>query len=532
MSKAAYAREATGLVREYSTIDVFYIGISILGIGTALSELITWTPYMYPGANLPLMMFFGLIVSVFIGLNFILMAVAMPRSGGDYIFISRTLGPRWGFLANWTLVVQNMCFVAIDTTLFTSMFVAGMFYTTGVATSNAGMMDLGGLIATPPVGFAIAAVAIVFYAIVTGVGGRSYKWVTLIFMSLALLSVVLLIAVFALSSHASFVSTFNSLTKGALSYEQVVDKAKGLGYVIPGFSLAATVAGLPYAVMFYAGFERGTYVAGETKRISRAMPIGVLLSLAIGGVALMIIPVVLFNLVGEGWFKSLLYLYYDQPKVYPLPVPPSPNILAALAAPAALVAVFGFTYMFWGMMNNIARFQVFSRCIFAWSFDRTFPVRFSRVSDRFHTPTYTVILFLVGTLIATALAYFTNALSFLLSIIGIGYLIRSFVHISATAMPYRKLSKAIYGLSPLKPSIGKLPLITVSGIIATIFFLYMSYQSYSTLIQKPFAAIVGPGIGAILFFGLGGLGIYQIAKMYWAKKGIDLNMAFQELPPE
>jgi len=98
-----FARAATGLVRQYSTVDTFYIGISILGIGTFLIELGTWVPYAYPGGDVPLLMFFRLPVSVFVGLSWAYLAVTMPRSGGDYIFVNRTPGPRLGFLSSTTL---------------------------------------------------------------------------------------------------------------------------------------------------------------------------------------------------------------------------------------------------------------------------------------------------------------------------------------------------------------------------------------------------------------------------------------------
>ncbi len=144
-----FARDATGLVREYSWRDVFFISTGNLGVGLALVELFNWTPYQYPESNLPLMMFFGLIVCIFVGCSFVLFSVAMPRSGGDYIFTSRTLGPRWGFMANFTLYTQNWGFVAVDTTLFTSVVIAGSLFAAGLSTGNQGLMDLATSVSTP-----------------------------------------------------------------------------------------------------------------------------------------------------------------------------------------------------------------------------------------------------------------------------------------------------------------------------------------------------------------------------------------------
>jgi amino acid transporter len=526
-----YARDATGLVRQFSLIDIFYLATAGLGIGTALIELFNWTPYIYPGADLALGMFFGFIVCCFVALSFVLFSATMPRSGGDYVFTSRTLGPRWGFLANFTLTAQNFGFVAVDTTLFTSVIMAGGFAASGAALNSSSLTNLAVAVSQPMNGFLIAIVVLLFYAATVVVGGKLWKVVTIVFMIVAYVSVLMLTGILAAGSHGTFVSAFNAMTTG-LHYDQVIPTAQSEGFTIPPVTIAASLAMLPYATLFYLGFERGTYIAGETKRVSYAMPIGTFTALVIGFIFFAILPYQIFGIVGADWYKSLLFLYNVKPDQYPLPIPPGPNLFAAMVAPPMIAVVFSIMFMVWGMTVNLARFQVFSRCIFAWSFDRVIPTAFSRISERFHTPYVTILTFLIGTLGGVTLAYFTNVLSFFFTILGIGYLLRTVVYISAAALPYRKNTKSIYEASPLKPSILKVPLVSISGAIAGIFFLYMSYQTYSTLARKTFSALVTPAIGAAILFGVFGLGIYQAAKMYWKAKGVDIDMAFRELPPE
>src|SRR5438128_555337 len=42
------------------------------------------------------------------------LAAAMPRAGGQYVYLTALYGPRWGFLFGWTLVlvIQNVTFTA------------------------------------------------------------------------------------------------------------------------------------------------------------------------------------------------------------------------------------------------------------------------------------------------------------------------------------------------------------------------------------------------------------------------------------
>ncbi len=326
-------------------------------------------------------------------------------------------------------------------------------------------------------------VVLTFFFLTVGMGGKVWKGVTTLFIILGYISIVMLIVILLAASHSGFVSAFNGVSK--MPYDQVVPTAQALGWSIPTWSIAGTLAGLPYAVLFYLGFERGTYIAGETKKVSWAMPFGTFLSLGLGAFFFMVSIPLLTGLVGEDWYKALLWLYYEHPEKYPLTIPPGPNLVATMAAVPAVVIIFSILFVVWGMMGNLSRFQS-SHVACSWSFDRIIPTAMSKVSDRFHTPLRSVFLYYVGALIITYIAYFTNVLSFFFSILGLGYLIRVIIYVAAAAMPYRANSKRIYQLSPMKPSILKVPLITISGIISAGFFLYMSYQTYTKLMTKTF----------------------------------------------
>ncbi|UCE13094.1 MAG: APC family permease, partial [Candidatus Heimdallarchaeota archaeon] len=106
-----YVRDATGLVREIGVITAtIFILSNVIGGGWQY-RVFQWGPgkapvkpddYLIPGIN-PIIIAFiltgiGAIATVYV---FAIMATAMPRAGGGYVYISRTISPAVGFATAW-----------------------------------------------------------------------------------------------------------------------------------------------------------------------------------------------------------------------------------------------------------------------------------------------------------------------------------------------------------------------------------------------------------------------------------------------
>ena len=102
-SRDLFVRNATGLVRELNAFDAFNLVFSAVLIPVGITQVMGCTPQLWPHANMlasfaiatPLVLCFGLVYLYFTQL--------MPRSGGDYVWVSRTLHPSLGFLVNFSL---------------------------------------------------------------------------------------------------------------------------------------------------------------------------------------------------------------------------------------------------------------------------------------------------------------------------------------------------------------------------------------------------------------------------------------------
>ena len=89
-----FVRNATGLVREVSRWDALIM--NTLGMNVALGAIfmLLQAPGNFPGGNMLLAIVIGTLVMAFTLLwVYSEFAAAMPRAGGDYVFVSRALHP-------------------------------------------------------------------------------------------------------------------------------------------------------------------------------------------------------------------------------------------------------------------------------------------------------------------------------------------------------------------------------------------------------------------------------------------------------
>jgi len=90
--KGTFAREATGLVRSISASDAF-LG-NILAMGIAYFFVFEFfATLLFPGVNLPVTIIVTLIPGVVVALLYYLFTVAMPRTGGDYVWTRESWVP-------------------------------------------------------------------------------------------------------------------------------------------------------------------------------------------------------------------------------------------------------------------------------------------------------------------------------------------------------------------------------------------------------------------------------------------------------
>src|SRR6476660_3843115 len=105
--QALFVRKATGLVRGWSVRDAFiYAAFSINLISLGL-YIFSYGPFV-PNGSLLWAVLRGGVYLVLQGVTYASLIAAMPRAGGDYVWISRVLGGGVGFVlavAGWWFIL-------------------------------------------------------------------------------------------------------------------------------------------------------------------------------------------------------------------------------------------------------------------------------------------------------------------------------------------------------------------------------------------------------------------------------------------
>src|SRR5437870_11825820 len=98
-----FLRKATGLVREVSLIDALIMNTLGMNVAVGAVFLFLQAPANFPDGNLVLAVIIGTVIMAFTLLwVYSEFSAAMPRSGGDYVFVSRALHPFLGWLLSWS----------------------------------------------------------------------------------------------------------------------------------------------------------------------------------------------------------------------------------------------------------------------------------------------------------------------------------------------------------------------------------------------------------------------------------------------
>lgn len=524
MEKPIFVRTASGLTRPISTLSAWMFNVGVINIGVGGAQMFGWAQTLFPGANIALAYTFAAIPLLFHALLYSMMAAAMPRSGGDYVWVSRITHPALGFIANWLFIAYLTVGLGACMSYFSYMGLTQLFFILGTLLGSPSLVALAEAAATPiwMLGFGILLTAVV--AIILQFPTKhvfKFLWICFVIAMAGWLTMMAMFAVFSLSD---FQAGFLDYT--GLSYQSIIDTAKSAGYVWQP-SLSATIAAMPLAFMTYSGYVTIAYAAGEVKEVKKSLLFSIPISLLYGWLIYSSTALLLDKTVGMEFLGSLGHLVFaagQQPFTYTY-VTFIASVLTKNVFLASWVCV---GFIMWIVIIGVVNMFYITRCIFAWSFDRLIPSRLAHVSTKYKTPTYAIVVAAVGYVLGLFLTMYTPigvTMNFNLG------MCTSFAITGAVCAVYPFIKKALYETAPLKgPSIGPIPFVTICGAVTAAFFAMLIY----ILITNP--ALSGP-IGAVqwsvvLINVVFCIAVYYISRAYNKKKGIDIALAFKEIPPE
>jgi amino acid transporter len=527
-----FLRDATGLVRELGTIDalIFAIG-AIVGPFWVVGFNSEW--FLFPGVSIPASIILISFLALANGLYYVLITAAFPRSGGgSYVPLSRTIHPALGMAMTFIFcagMVLNMGFIA-NITL--SVGLAGPLSTYATLTNNPGLQSLSTILSTPSWIFIIGSVFIILVGLIAAAGNRAIVLANKIAFIVGTVGILIMIAILATTSNAQFQTALNNFA-GSNVYQNITEAAAKNGMVMTSNWTNPTLLSLPVSFFIILGYAFNTYYSGEIRRVTSSMTIAMVGSIIFTGGFFALIAYLMENTFGYNFIVGASYLINAAPSAYPLSVPPWVNVFVALLNSNPIVNILIMAnFVAWGYFLIINFIFIPSRHFLAYSFDGAFPARLGGVSDRFHSPIAAIaVCVIIGIAALGFLTYFPTVAGAVnvtyMFIIGL-----TLDGLGGIALVARKKNKNLYELCPplAKKKVAGIPLIAILGAYSVIFVgALLALAIFYPYIIGPLGAVTEVTSSAAVILALIS---YFGMKAYNRGKGLDISIAFREIPPE
>ena len=136
-----FLREATGLVREVGFLETVGLNISLNLFGIGIFVILS-TISLFPGGDPVIGTLLSVLIFVPLAAIYAMMTASMPRSGGDYVFVSRTLHPAFGVVVAWTIVLWTAFFVGSSANYLFTAALGPFFSILGSISQNSSVSSL------------------------------------------------------------------------------------------------------------------------------------------------------------------------------------------------------------------------------------------------------------------------------------------------------------------------------------------------------------------------------------------------------
>ena len=565
--KRLFVRQSSGLVRDVSVTNALFFNVAaFVGVG------LTLYPAFYSLAFVPVWKFgpfseygWAAIVTgifcVILALIFASLTSVMPRSGGDYVFTTRIIGPFMGWLESWTLVIASIAIMAFEVPLvLRNIQITGRIIGIGAGghffknannwftNSSGSITGWNGLIWSLVVLAVIAGIVLLptrrFHRVVTG---------------LALFGVIAFVLMFVFgllaTSRTDFQNNLPHYTHGVAATKIA---ASG-NAILPGHThhflsdlFSTTVFPFMLGIVFlqFIGFQYSAYIAGEVRgNVKRGVMMALLGALAIGVLANSVYVDAFSNHIGFNATTSWGYNYWGGVTNIALPLgqPPSMPLLAVIANKSLwpLWALISFAGAIFPLLLCPVYINFISRMGLAWSLDRQLPEWFGKVNERMAAPLNAILAALGMTALFLVLQNFAllphsiappdgklNLVATLWFSIFMAALTWIMPGVNAVLIRFRRPD-----LVRNAPYSKALPWLGVAWLVFPLWIYYFAAVKpvWDTLTSSGTGRLNylnHSGItGSLVFAGIG-LVIYIVMKLVQRSKGVDTAMLFAEIPPD
>jgi amino acid transporter len=502
-----FVRDSTGLVKSVSLFDAIAVNVSYMSTGAALA-LVGFTVILLPsisGLNLVYGSLIGFLLSIPQIIVYSMMSRRVSRTGGDYVWMSRSLGGFIGSVITFMgVTMETMPYLALIA--LSTVFAIG---SVGLSLGNAGLAGLATPGTNPWFQFVVASAIFTALIGLNIVSPRlGFKLISVL-MIVGLLSLVLSVTTLLAAGKEGVASYVNSLNVRGVTYESLASSYHG-----SSFDLGVTLSVLPFfAIFVYPWFNASASVGSELKGRNTASwnaPISATMAFLVVTVPL----ATLYYVGGFGFTNQALAnssLVYDNSFNFW-------TLAMGVAQYSPFRLLIGLGWILWEVAILAFGIITISRYLLAQSFDRFLPSSLAYVSPRWGSPVFAHLVDLAVTIALIGLAAFVyGTVSSLYGAVLASMVFFLFVGVAAVIFALRREKGVQRGV------------LAVAGAAMALVFLYLVYQF-----------LVAPGVwgGNPLAYGYtlitlaAGIALYAASRSYHKRRGLELAMVFGEIPPE
>lgn len=529
-----FTRKATGLVREARATDALFYNVMWASVALAFAFYWLFYGFGYQGSNA----WWAFLIAAALGVPgaflYAMLAQIMPRTGGDYVFNSRSLHPSIGFAGNFSYCVWLAIIYGVYTTYLAAYGFGAFGRTLAGFTGSTAWLDFGDWFSKDYALFITGTVMLLLSAAVFIIGGLTLflRLQVVAFVLYVLGAFLLPVLVGIFQSHTGFLANFNDYAAhlgtnnatGALA----ASAAKAGFKPTSGFDTTTTLKSVSLFWYIFGFLYSSNYFAGEIRLRKRTHLVSIpgALGVAVIGIALLMVT---YKGVTGYTFNGQLGVADPTAYGFAAGAPAYPEIMGIASGTWVLSAImiigFAVGLLIWLPQTML----LVSRSMFAWSFDRILPARLSYVDARTRSPVIAIAIVTLLAIASTAIYAFTDWFSAISVLLGLS-LTLLVTAVGGIMLPFRQ--REMVDNSPYSRRIGGLPVVSIVAFVALVGFslgvavILWDPGSGASLSANPGKLWLCLGIYAVA------LGIYFVSRAARRRQGIDLALAYRELPPE
>ena len=367
--------------------DVFIYNTNNQNVGIGVTFMVLLIPALYAGGSMLVATFLAGLLALPMACVYAYFAAAMPRSGGDYVYIGRTLHP----------------FLALPGVLELDDLADHLHRHPGCvpgAVRPVGPVPRAGLRVRQPdagrlrrrlhpqvVDLRRRQLLLIFFAIVFSIGTRLYFRIQNVTFAIAMLGVVVGLAVLAVKGHADTRTSFNAYISGIGGSDDAVkamNKSSG-NLQQAAFDLKQTLYAMVWPLFITLYAITSSFLGGEVRNARRSQFLAMPGSIVYVTILMLLLIMGLDHAAGT---EFLGRLGRRSPADLGISGTPTYNELTAAMVhnQGWLMIILGVSFVFWTYVWLPINFLAATRAFLAWAFDGLFPPKLAEVNERYHTP--------------------------------------------------------------------------------------------------------------------------------------------------